>query len=76
MSKYDKTYFQTLINNDHRWYNFWELEGVEEKWHIMHKIILHSLHQAFPLKTVKVRKNNPNWITPEIIAHQIKKIPI
>ena len=68
MSKYDKTYFQSLINNDRYWCNFWQLEGVEEKWHIMHKIILHALNEALPLKSVKVRKNNPNWITPEIIA--------
>ena len=67
MKKYDKEHFQSLVLNDHRWDKFWYVESVKEKWEIMLQIMIVSLNTVLPLKTMRIPKNSPAWLTPEII---------
>ena len=60
--------FQNRLIRDSRWLQYWQATSSEDMWAILHNIIIDSLNEILPKRRLRVRTNNPEWFTNDVLA--------
>ena len=67
LKSYNIETFYTKLIGDHRWLDFWDSLSVTSMWNILYRIILDSLNSILPKRRIRIKANNPEWFTKEVL---------